>query len=91
MAAEKNTTAVSIKAKKPYVQSLRALAEKRGISIGLMVRQALDAQLGVELEPLVSFFEQVGNKSFHREGFSSIADCNSANITPHLPTQEGNN
>lgn len=91
MAAEKATTAVSLNAKKPYVQSLRVLAQKRGISIGLMVRRALDAQLGAELEPLILFFEQVGNKSFQDEGFSSNITCNPANSTAHLPTQEGNN
>jgi hypothetical protein len=64
-------TAVSLKAQKPYVQALRALADQRDISIGLMVRQALDAQLGSELQPLVSFFEDLGRNSFQEEIKSS--------------------
>ncbi len=72
MNAHKSTTAISLTAQKPYVQALRALAEQKEMSIGLMVRKALDAQLGADLAPFVSFFEELGNKSFQVEENSSI-------------------
>lgn len=62
MAEEKSTTtAVSLKADEPYMQSVRALAKQRGTTIGELVREAIDAKFGTELEPFVIFFTQNGN------------------------------
>lgn len=59
--AEKTSTAVSLRANRPYVQSLRALAEKKGVTVADLVRDALDAQLGEELKSFVIFFANSGN------------------------------
>lgn len=71
MGNNRSTTALSVRGGKPYVQAIRALAEKRGTSIGEMVRQALDAQLGAELERFVIFFTQDGTEIFHSEHVKS--------------------
>lgn len=63
----RNTTALSVEADKPYIKAMRALAATRGISVGRMVRQALDAQLGVELEPFALFFAADGPNDVQTE------------------------
>lgn len=60
MMVRKGTT-VSIRANGEYVRILRALAGARGIPYGQLVREALDAQLGPEIERMRIFFRENGN------------------------------
>jgi len=56
-------TAVSIRADKAYINALRGLASDKDISVADMVRAALDNELGLELEPYLSFFAKSGKKN----------------------------
>ncbi len=51
------STAISVAGDKKYIAAIRALAVRRGDTIAALVRKALDAAYGTELQPILSFFE----------------------------------
>lgn len=60
-----NTRSVSLFADQEYHNALSALAHKQGKSLGLLVREALDAQYGSDLEDIVLFFRKGDAKINH--------------------------
>jgi predicted DNA-binding ribbon-helix-helix protein len=55
------STAVSIRANRTYLAALKELARRRKKTVALLVRETLDKELGDELSPLSSFFEDTVN------------------------------
>lgn len=53
-------TAVSLEGDKAYTRALKALAYKKGLTVGQLVRRGLDAQYGSELKPHLDFFVEEG-------------------------------
>lgn len=50
------STSVSVRGDREYVNTLRALAARRGITLAELTRRALDTQYGAEVEEISSFF-----------------------------------
>jgi hypothetical protein len=50
------STSVSVRGDREYVNTLRALAAKRGITLAELTRRALDTEYGDEVEAMSSFF-----------------------------------
>lgn len=53
-------TAVAILASRRYVQALKVLKEKYGVTVGTLVRRAVDEKYGEELDGIVNFFNSRG-------------------------------
>lgn len=49
-------TSVSVRADRDYTLALKALAYSRGQSVGDLVKDALDAQYGDQLQQHIAFF-----------------------------------
>lgn len=50
------TISVSLQADREYHNALSALANKKGMSIGAVVRECIDAKHGNELQEIILFF-----------------------------------
>jgi hypothetical protein len=50
------STSVSVRGDRDYINTLRALAAKRGITLAELTRRALDEAYGDEAEAMSSFF-----------------------------------
>lgn len=50
------TGMISIKADKPYIDNVRALALRRGVTIGTLVREAMDAHFENDLNEVSRIF-----------------------------------
>lgn len=61
----RKTLSVSLEADKSYIQALRMLAAKRGVTVGKMVRDAVDSALSEDLKPLGIFFANSGIQINH--------------------------
>ena len=53
---DERVTTVSITANRSYIRALSALARNRGVRIGDVVREAVDAQHGDTLQRYIEFF-----------------------------------
>lgn len=54
--------AVSLRGTRTYRRALKSVAEDRGVDVADLVREALDAYVGDEIRPYLSFFAS-SNKS----------------------------
>lgn len=53
-----NTRSVSLVADREYHNALSALAKKHDKGLGVLVREAIDAKYGAELEEIILFFRK---------------------------------
>ncbi len=56
------TTNVSVKGDLNLRKALKAVAAARGITVGELVREAIDSQFGQDIEKHISFFTSIETK-----------------------------
>lgn len=56
--SEPTMTAISVRAKRSWTKALRELADRKGTTVGDMVREAVDLKFKDEIDPLLPFFER---------------------------------
>lgn len=60
-------TAISLKGDKDYARLLTVIAAKRGVKVGQLVRDAIDAHLHDELTLLEGFFAHSDSQNNHSD------------------------
>lgn len=61
------TTSISVKGDRQYVKTFKRRAEDLDLTMGVMVRKALDIVYGEDLSQLARFFELSGTDMNHSE------------------------
>jgi uncharacterized protein (DUF1778 family) len=57
-------TAISIRANNAHMEAIRAVARKRGQTVGDFVRAAVDAAGGAELQDIARFFDALERREY---------------------------
>lgn len=67
MASSSRSTTVSIEGDRAYVDAFSAVARARGTTMAKLVRQAIDASYGKEINRALLFFASDGNSNVRDE------------------------
>lgn len=78
---EAKSLAVSLTASREYRDAMTMVARQRGVTVGRLVRAALDEMYGAEIENALSFFQPDGINIYHTVN-TDTADPSRINPTP---------